>query len=523
MSRKVTTGTFIQRAREIHGSKYDYSKVVYIKATSPVVIICPEHGEFLQTPNKHLIGRGCRRCADPNYGLTTQEFIAKCKDIHGNKYNYSKTVYKNYKQAVQIICPEHGEFAICACQHLYGHGCQRCGKSGRYTTAEFIVKHKSIHGDKYDYSKTNLDNRKDGLICVICPQHGEYYKNTTSHFHEGCPKCTSPHLGLTQEQFLEIVKNVHGEKYTYENTLYKGIYEKIHVTCRRHGDIIVTPNNFMRGHGCKKCAVEEQANLRKKRAASDFESKAREVHGEKYDYSKVNYQSARTPVCITCPEHGDFYQDPNHHLSGCGCPKCTQRSWAYTTAEFIKLAKDEHGDRYDYSETQYINNHTNVKVICKEHGSFEISPSYHMNGGNCPVCTALKIESRQESEMRHFLERHSIQYEREKQFPWLRRGRVMPLDFYLPEYNIAIECQGLQHFKSHVFFGGTNGLKDIQDRDNLKRNLCKENDVTLLYYSDLKISYPYEVYENFESLLKRIQGTSSTIRIAQQLSFDFES
>ena len=146
-----------------------------------------------------------------------------------------------------------------------------------------------------------------------------------------------------------------------------------------------------------------------------------------------------------------------------------------------------------------------------------------MIGGVCPICVASKIETTMERNVRYFLKRHHIEYQREKQFDWLKRGRSMPLDFYLPQYNVGIECQGYQHFRSHIFFGGDEGLKDIQERDLLKKRLCDENGVRLLYYSDLQMDYPYEVIEDFVSLYKAIVGTDKLGTNPVQLNLDFDN
>ena len=521
MVKRFTTEHFIQRARQIHGDKYDYSKVVYSKAKDHVCIVCPEHGEFWQAPDKHLHGRGCPRCARPNAYLTKDEFVQKATKIHKGKYDYSLTSFSILNDIIKIICPIHGEFSMRVSQHLSGHGCQRCGGSGRYSTDEFIKKHNKLYDGKYDYSKTNLDNRDNNKICVICPEHGEYYKSITGHFRSGCPKCNMPNYQLDTLGFIAKAKQLYGDKYDYSKSVYKDIYSKVCVTCLKHGDLMVIPNSFLRGNGCKKCATELNAIRQKQKAANDFVSKAMLIHGDYYDYSKVNYKSAREKICIICPVHGEFWQTPNGHLNGCECPKCAHRSWAYSAEEYIELAKKVHPE-YNYDEVKYVNNNTLIKVICPEHGVFEISPYYLLHGGQCTECTIRHIESRQENKIRKILDKHSIRYIREKQFPWLKRGRSMPLDFYLPDYNIAIECQGMQHFKSMSFFGGEAGFEDIIDRDTLKKELCQEHGIRILYYSDLKIRYPYDVVQSFDDLLYRIKNNGQQKNCAVQLEFEFE-
>lgn len=126
--RGMTRDEFIAKARAVHGDKYDYSKVVYVNQSVDVIIICPEHGEFLQRPNNHYMGAGCPLCAG-NHKMTTKTFIKRAREIHGDKYDYSKSVYVNSKTKLIISCPEHGDFEQSPDKHLSGHGCPMCAQS----------------------------------------------------------------------------------------------------------------------------------------------------------------------------------------------------------------------------------------------------------------------------------------------------------------------------------------------------------------------------------------------------------
>ena len=133
MSKRKTTEEFIIEAEKIHGNKYDYSKVEYKNAYTKVCIICPKHGEFWQPPHDHLKGCGCNKCRAENVGnrtrLNTDIFIKKAKEIHGDRYDYSKVNYVNSHNMVNIICPKHGEFKLMAYAHLNGQGCKKCKMS----------------------------------------------------------------------------------------------------------------------------------------------------------------------------------------------------------------------------------------------------------------------------------------------------------------------------------------------------------------------------------------------------------
>lgn len=133
MSKRICTDDFIRMAKEVHGDKYDYSKTVYSKMRDKVCIICPEHGEFWQKAQHHINGVGCPECSGRHI-MTTEEFIKKAKEVHGDKYDYSKVVYKGTDTLVTIICPEHGEFTQTPYHHLRRrHGCPNCkGLTKRY-------------------------------------------------------------------------------------------------------------------------------------------------------------------------------------------------------------------------------------------------------------------------------------------------------------------------------------------------------------------------------------------------------
>ena len=239
----------------------------------------------------------------------------------------------------------------------------------------------------------------------------------------------------------------------------------------------------------------------KRKTTEQFIADARKVHGDKYDYSKVEYINNKVEVCIICPKHGEFFQRPDRHLTSDGCRKCGYDEVANkckkNTDNFIERAKKIHGGKYDYSHVNYINNKTEVDIICPIHGKFSQKPTHHlMRGQGCPICD----ESHLEREIRLFLISNNEDFQQEYKTKWLG---LQSLDFYLPKYNAAIECQGKQHFG----LGGwiSKSFLDIKERDERKRKLCEENGVKLFYYSNLGIKYPYKVYENKNDILKEIK------------------
>lgn len=210
---RMGTTKFVEKAREVHGDKYDYSKVEYVNNRTKVCIICPEHGEFWQTPDKHLQNRGCPKCCKKNKKYTTEEFIEKAREIHGDKYDYSKTIYgNNKKEKIEIICPLHGSFFIAPDSHLMGSGCKYCNKGEVFNTEEFIEKAKKIHGKKYNYEKT-IYKQSLKKVTIICPEHGEFKQTPAKHLYgHGCPKCAKLYRKKETELYNILKKVFPNEK-----------------------------------------------------------------------------------------------------------------------------------------------------------------------------------------------------------------------------------------------------------------------------------------------------------------------
>ena len=180
---QLTTEEFINKAKKIHGDKFDYSKVNYVNNSTKVCIICPKHGEFWQTPASHLRKRGCNLCSKPIHD--TKSFIEEAKKVHGDKYDYSKVNYVDGHTKVCIICPKHGEFWQTPNNHVRNRNCPKCGQISTHdkqalTTKQFIEKAVKAHGDKYDYSKVNYVNNHTE-VCIICPKHGEFWQKPMKH------------------------------------------------------------------------------------------------------------------------------------------------------------------------------------------------------------------------------------------------------------------------------------------------------------------------------------------------------
>ncbi len=387
-SQKSNSKTFIEKAKVVHSDKYNYSNTNYVNSQTKLLITCEKHGDFEQIPSSHLNGNGCPKCGvidRVNFKkLTTESFRQKAKEVHGNKYDYSLVNYEKSNIKIKIICSEHGEFQQRPAKHLQGDGCPKCSltnrvNSSRLSIKEFINRAKKVHDDKYDYSKVSHTNRND-KVTITCPIHGDFKQISNSHLQgQGCPKCGGSEK-LTTEEFIKKAIIVHGDKYNYSNTNYINSQTKLLITCKQHGDFEQIPHNYLKGYGCPHCSKGlVKSNI------TNFLKFAKELHGDKYDYSLVKKINSKTKVKIICPEHGEFLLAPYSHLNGYGCLKCSGIN-RWTNKSFIEKAKELHGDKYDYSLVKYKNIDTKVKLICPEHGMFEQTPYHHMKKSGCPIC-----------------------------------------------------------------------------------------------------------------------------------------
>ena len=184
---------------------------------------------------------------------------------------------------------------------------------------------------------------------------------------------------LTTEEFIKRAAKLYGNRYDFSKVVYINSSTKVCITCQEHGDFWITPNNFLQGHKCAACSGRQ-------RVTKDIFIRRSVVrHRDTYDYSKVSYNGLATHVEIICPKHGSFWQKPSLHLNGNGCQKCfgTPKS---NTEEFIRKAVKIYGDKYDYSKVEYEGNKVKVCVICKKHGEWWVTPNNHLRNHGCPGC-----------------------------------------------------------------------------------------------------------------------------------------
>lgn len=328
-NKKLTTEQFTEKASKVHKGRYSYDKTIYTNAHTKVIITCGKHGDFHQAPNNHLQGQGCSDCKHDRLRMTTEEFKLNARKIHHEKYSYEKIIYKNVMTDIVITCDVHGDFNQRPITHLRGSGCPTCAGTKRLTTEEFKSKARQIHGEKYSYEKSEYASAND-VVTITCTveSHGDFQQTAASHLQgHGCSKCAGG-VRSTNAEFIFKARQIHGDRYSYENTVYTNAAQKVAITCsvEEHGDFQLEPSLHLQGRGCPECAKLLATELRRKA----FLREAIKIHKGKYQYDDVQYLDCTHAIKIICPAHGPFWQIPRNHLRGAQCPDCNfERHPAY--------------------------------------------------------------------------------------------------------------------------------------------------------------------------------------------------
>ena len=246
--------------------------------------------------------------------------------------------------------------------------------------------------DFYGYSESTF-NGVERPITIRCPNHGlfELKRAATHLYYSGgrCPDCRNEEK---QQNFIETCSVIHGHKYNYSNSVFKTQHDSFSYVCPEHGEFTQSrAQSHLLGRGCGWCGGT------KRLSTEEFITRATVIHNGFYSYDKSDYKTAKKPVTVTCPKHGDFGQEAYVHLAGSGCSKCVFK--VRDTKTFIEQAKLIHGKRYDYSTVLYSTAHTKVQINCVKHGPFFKSPSKHIHADEgCPDCTKEEAHTKRMSE-----------------------------------------------------------------------------------------------------------------------------
>lgn len=340
--------------------------------------------------------------------------------------------------------------------------------SDKFTKSDFIKKVREIHEDKYDYSKVEYINSRTKII-IICLKHGEFIQKPSTHIdNKGCPRCSGRYK-RTQEDFIKECDSLYKDStIEYKHIYFNRMCDHIYPICKTHGKFKTTTDRFLnRNGGCLRCSRITNKE--------DFTEKSIKIHNSKYDYSKVVYNGIDKDIEIICPIHGSFYQKPNPHLCGKGCFDCGYDNKRLDREKFIEKCREIHGDKYNYSLTNYVNIKTKISIICTKHGVFEQTPHNHKLGNGCPKCNC----PYNEVIISNILKSKNIKFETQKKFSGCKYIRILSFDFYIPEFNLCIEYNGEQHYRAIDHFGGIDVFNSQIKRDKIKEEYCRKNNINL--------------------------------------------
>lgn len=356
------------------------------------------------------------------------EFFKKCAEVHNNKYDYSKAIYKNAHQKICIICKIHGEFFQLANDHKNGSGCKKC---------------------KFTRSLSKLHEAK--LL------------------------------------FITKAQKKYNNAFDYSLIDYVNSNTKINIKCLKHNTVFSqTPNNHLHGegYGCGVCYIERKREQTCSNT-DEFIIKANEIYNNKYNYSLVQYTNSKTPINIICEEHGMFSTIPNSHLNGaagckaCGLIKQANSKIANTAESYYERIKLRHPNISLYDN--YAGMFKTISFECIKHGTQETTAINLMcRDFPCPKCS--KKFSMPEQKLTKFLLSNKINVVNHYKIPNTR----LEIDIYLPDYNVGIEVNGIYY---HCENGGNRGKHyHLQ-----KSNLCLNNNIRLLHFTDTEINDKFAI------------------------------
>ena len=462
--------------------------------------------------------------------MTKEYFLNRVKEIYGDNRFMFPDLSDNFnnKAKIKVICNKHGEFITIVCNFLNGRGCPLCNKEKNIVSFEdFIEKTNEVYGDKYSYNKCEYNRFTSGKITIHCNEHNVDFKQIPIQFlkHIGCPECAKETYNKNYSEFLERNKEknkldfikkareIHGDKYDYSKVEYINNRTKVCIICPEHGEFWQRPGNHLKGQGCRKCKYDYVTNI------EDLNRLLIEKFGIEYDFSKSIFKNMTTK--ITVGYNGVYFNiKPNKLLHpDNGKPITHERVENYS--KFIEKSKIVNNNLYDYSlinDESYKNTTTKVPIICKKHGVFYVTPEQHMQGVGCPHCNRSKLEDI----IREFLIKNSIKFYEHYSADFLKTNKFCnkSYDFYLPEYNSFIECQGEQHFHAINYFGGEKQFEYQLQHDIEKYIKALDNNINLFYFkgnhTSLKTLMKNKVFQsiynkentftNIDKLYKKLTG-----------------
>ena len=437
----------LKKCFDKYGDKYTLTiEDDNIDSESKVLCTCSIHNTSKYVNIRHFLGgdsSGCKECAsEKQRKIKKQNYIEKFIEMWGDGYTFDKLKYISWRDSGIITCKEHGDFEIKELRYAFDHiPCPKCYE--RYLRDQrnngYLTRLKELYGDRYIWLTTDFGDYYTDYVKFICPIHGEV-KQTLSTLlnivdcdNFACPKCkkerSNDNLSYTLEEALDKAKTLEWCKdYDFSSIKeWKGVKEYYTFRCKKHNEYFEQTFDQIfnaKYNGCQSCKKERrEENFVPFYTPLSFAERAKEVHGDFYGYDKVEYVKFNQKVCITCPIHGDFWQTPNNHLSGGGCPKCKK-----SVLE------------------------TKVRVLLEENN----------------------IEYIHEKSVRDLTNE-------------MIGDKPQRVDFYLPKHNLCIECQGEQHFTPVPFgnMSEDKAKKQFEKNvifDEFKYNALIKHEYDIIYF-----------------------------------------
>ena len=374
----------------------------------------------------------------PRKSKSLEDFLAEASKKHNNTYDYSLINYLNSSTNIKIICKIHGVFEQRPDVHLAGRGCRSCG------------------------IKRHTDER---------------FKDKPNNF-------------------LIKSKEKHGDLYDYSKVEYSGRDSEVTIICKEHGEFLQTPAAHMNGCGCQKCGIEN-ARIKKAFTTDILIEKFKNIHGDRYDYSKVKYEAHCKKVIIICNDHGEFLQKPELHLRGRNCKSCAteiirQKAILPQDVALAKLKKI-YGNTFIYDKFIWSGVCGSSILTCKTHGDFNVSGERVFYGTRCPKCKRSCIESK----IGDWLDLNNIKYIEQFSDNSCKSKYKLRFDFMLPEFKIIIEYDGEQHFYPVKQFGGEDAYNELIIKDQIKDQWAKNNGYKLFRISYINKKYIDKILRNY--------------------------
>ena len=381
-----------------------------------------------------------------------------------------------------------------------------------FTKEEFIIRAIHTHSTKYDYSQVNYINSQTHILITCIPCNFQFNITPNNHLQgKGCKKCAnklnSEKRRKTNEQFILEAKNIHKYEnnipiYDYSQVNYISTHKKVNIICKIHGSFEQCPSDHLSGKGCNNCAIINRAKKQTFKK-EEFIQKAKEVHGDKYDYSQTDYINSQTKITLKCNicEY-IFEQQPNSHLQGCGCDKCARminhENQKLTKEEITERGKKTHGDKFDYSLINYINIHIPIKIKCNKcNNVFEQLVANHIKQNKgCPFCDCRITEKI----LHNYLKTIYPNIIKEFKQKWCKCKKYLPFDECITELNIIIELDGLQHFQQVMNWKSP---EENQKTDKYKMKCANENKYCVIRI--IQIDVLYDKYDWKTELINNIE------------------